>query len=104
MRAALLTSTNVSFAQMYDYEYDSNTESVLHDRAWGFCHPKCFARKEDILALDLQEVCLKDDLEFKVLFEVELWILSDKECRNRTWAHSKTKFRARIDRFKQASY
>ena len=47
------------FAQIYDYEYDHKDpkeESVLHDHAWGFCDPKCFVRKEDILALDLQEV------------------------------------------------
>ena len=47
------------FVQIYDYEYDQKDpkeESVLHDHAWGFCDPKCFVRKEDILALDLQEV------------------------------------------------
>jgi len=72
---------------IYDYEYDHKDpkeESVLHDHAWGFCDPKCFVGKEDILALDLQEV--------------KLWILSEEECRNRTWTHSKAKFRARVDR------
>ena len=32
------------------------------------------------------------------LFKVKLWILSEEECRNRTWTHSKAKFRARVDR------
>ena len=29
---------------------------------------------------------------------MKLWILSEEECRNRTWTHSKAKFRARVDR------
>ena len=33
------------------------------------------------------------------LFKVKLWILSEEECRNRTWTHSKAKFRARVDRY-----
>ena len=53
-----MTSVFFSFFQAYDYEYDheSKEESVLHDHAWGFCDPKCFVQKEDIVALDLQEV------------------------------------------------
>ena len=30
--------------------------------------------------------------------QVKLWILSEEECRNRTWTHSKAKFRAMVDR------
>ena len=33
------------------------------------------------------------------LYKVKLWILSEEECRNRTWTHSKAKFRARVDRY-----
>ena len=29
---------------------------------------------------------------------MKLWILSEEECRNRTWTHSKAKFRAMVDR------
>ena len=52
---------NNVFEQVDDYEvedYDvyENIESVSHDRAWGFCDPKCFDSKEDLLAQDLQEV------------------------------------------------
>ena len=39
-----------------DFEYDVNIEAVAYDSAWGFCDPKCFASKEDLLAEDLQEV------------------------------------------------
>ena len=91
------------FVQIYDYEYDHKDpkeESVLHDHAWGFCDPKCFVRKEDILALDLQEVPfrLKKYIRSKTHLQVKLWILSEEECRNRTWTHSKAKFRAMVDR------
>ena len=49
---------NDIFDQVDDYDYDDNStiEAVLHDSAWGFCDPKCFVEKKDLLALDLQEV------------------------------------------------
>ena len=64
---------DIIFVQIYDYEYDHKDpkeESVLHDHAWGFCDPKCFVGKEDILALDLQEVpfCLEKYIGWKTHF------------------------------------
>ena len=49
---------NNVFEQLHDYEYDEETVnvSVAYDRAWGFCDPKCYVSKEDLLAQDLQEV------------------------------------------------
>ena len=83
------------------YEYDDKDpkeESVLHDRAWGFCDPKCFSQKEDIIAMDLQEVPFFSKSISGENLKVNLWILSEEECRNRTWTHSKAKFRAMVDR------
>ena len=49
---------NNVFEQLHDYEYDEETVnvSVAYDHAWGFCDPKCYVSKEDLLAQDLQEV------------------------------------------------
>ena len=89
------------FVQVYDYEYDDKDpeeESVLHDRAWGFCDPKCFSQKGDIIAMDLQEVPFASKSMTGGNLKVDLWILSEEECRNRTWTHSQAKFRAMVDR------
>ena len=78
-----------------DYDPYGTEESVLHDQAWGFCDPKCFAHKEEILASDLQEVTAPPCREV----QVKLAVLSEDQCRNRTWGQSNLKFRAKVDRW-----
>ena len=42
----------------YDYEHMVKEDSshIAHDKAWGFCDPKCYAKLEQLHAMDLQEV------------------------------------------------
>ena len=46
----------IDYHEDFPEDFDEYADSVSHDRHWGFCDPKCFASKEDLLAEDLQEV------------------------------------------------